>query len=126
VGSAARADRRVDPPHRTKNVSETGSVDDDRWLVINGRKWRRTDPVLDDALVARLKSHLGRGRSGVRTAKSAGDVDAVAGARRRVDLAKHGLGERGPYWWDSPEEDRIDRATQALAQLDALDQDIFT
>ena len=71
--------------------------------------------------MARLKSHLGRGRSGVRTANSAGDADAVAAARRRADLAKHGLGERGPYWWDSPEQERIDRATQALKQLDALD-----
>ncbi|MBF4635768.1 biopolymer transporter Tol [Agreia pratensis] len=102
-------------------MSETGSVDDDRWLVINGRRWRRTDPVLDDELVTRLKSHLGRGRSGVRTAKSAGDDEAVAAARRRTDLAKHGLGERGPYWWDCPEQDRIDRANQALRQLDSID-----
>jgi hypothetical protein len=101
-------------------MSETGSVDDDRWLVIDGRKWRRTDPVLDDTLVARLKSHLGRGRSGVRSAKSAGDDNAVAAARRRVDLAKHGLGERGPYWWDSPEQERIDRAKRILKELDAL------
>lgn len=101
-------------------MSETGSVDDDRWLVIDGRKWRRTDPVLGEALVARLKSHLGRGRSGVRSGKAAGDESAVAAARRRVDLAKHGLGERGPYWWDSPEQDRIDRATSTVDELDAL------
>ncbi|KQR19158.1 biopolymer transporter Tol [Agreia sp. Leaf335] len=102
-------------------MSETGSVDDAHWLVINGRKWRRTDPVLDDDTLARLKSHLGRGRSGVRTAKKAGDDEAVAAARRRTGLAKHGLGERGPYWWDSPEHDRIDRANDALRELDALD-----
>ena len=102
-------------------MSETGSVDDDRWLVINGRKWRRTDPVLDDDTLARLKSHLGRGRSGVRTAKKAGDDEAVAAARRRTGLAKHGLGERGPYWWDSPEQDRIERANDALRELDELD-----
>jgi hypothetical protein len=103
-------------------VSETVSVDDDRWMVINGRKWRRTDPVLDEGVVARLKSHLGRGRSGVRTAKKAGDDEAAASARRRTDLAKHGLGERGPRWWDSPEKDRIDRAAHALRELDALDE----
>jgi hypothetical protein len=102
-------------------MSETGSVDDDRWLVIDGRKWRRTDPVLDEQTLARLKSHLGRGRSGVRSAKASGDEDAVAAARRRTGLAKHGLGERGPYWWDSPEQDRLARATEALKQLDALD-----
>ncbi|SMG44420.1 biopolymer transporter Tol [Agreia pratensis] len=102
-------------------MSETGSVDDDRWLVINGRRWPRTDPVLDEALVERLKSHLGRGRSGVRAAKKTGDDEAVAAARRRTNLAKHGLGERGPSWWDSPEQDRIDRANEALNELDALD-----
>ena len=88
---------------------------------MNGRKWRRTDPVLDDDTLARLKSHLGRGRSGVRTAKKAGDDEAVAAARRRTGLAKHGLGERGPYWWDSPEQDRIERANDALRELDELD-----
>ena len=87
---------------------------------MNGRKWRRTDPVLDDDTLARLKRHLGRGRSGVRTAKKAGDDEAVAAARRRTGLAKHGLGERGPYWWDSPEQDRIDRANDALRELDEL------
>ena len=103
-------------------MSETGSVDDARWLVIAGRKWRRTDPVLDVEVVARLTSHLGRGRSGVRSAQRIGDDEAVAAARRRTDLAKHGLGERGPYWWDAPENDRIDRATRILKELDSLDE----
>jgi hypothetical protein len=103
-------------------MSETGSVDDDRWLVIDGRTWRRTDPVLDDETLARLKSHPGRGRSGVRSAKRAGDEAAVAAARQRTGIAKHGLGERGPYWWDSPEQERIDRANEAPKELDALDE----
>jgi hypothetical protein len=97
------------------------AAEDERWLVINGRKWRRTDPVLDDDLVAALKSHLGRGRSAVRGAKRSGDPDQLAAARWRSNLAKHGLGERGPYWWDEPEADRIDRARAALAELDASD-----
>lgn len=95
--------------------------DDERWLVINGRRWRKTDPALPGELVEELKSHLGRGRSGVRVAKSAGDAEAVAAARTRVGLAKHGLGERGPYWWESPVVDRIARARDALAELDGLD-----
>lgn len=95
--------------------------DDERWLVIDDRRWRRTDPSLPDEVVAALTSHLGRGRSGVRTAKRADDAEAVAAARRRVDLAKHGLGERGPVWWDDPEADRLERARAALRELDALD-----
>ena len=95
--------------------------DDERWMVINGRRWRRTDPGLPADIVEALKSHLGKGRSGVRVAKEAADDAATAFARQRVGLAKHGLGERGPYWWDEPVADRIARARDALEQLDALD-----
>ena len=70
--------------------------------------------------MAALKSHLGRGRSAVRHAK--GDEQAVAAARRRVDLAKHGLGERGPKWWESDERERLARARDAIADLDALER----
>ena len=100
-------------------MADDAALDDERWLVINGRRWRRTDPSLPAELVAALTSHLGRGRSGVRRAQ--GDPDALAAARRRVDLAKHGLGERGPYWWDEPEDERLRRARQALVELERLE-----
>lgn len=99
----------------------TEPTEDDRWLVVNGRRWRRTDPSLPTEVVDELKSHLGRGRSGVGRAKRAGDDDAEKAARRRVSLAKNGLGERGPRWWDEPEADRLARARQALDELRALD-----
>ncbi|MFC8682050.1 biopolymer transporter Tol [Microbacterium ureisolvens] len=98
-----------------------GEPDDDRWLVINGRRWRRTDPELPADIVAALKSHLGRGRSAVRVAKNDEDPDAATRARRRVGLAKHGLGERGEPWWEMTADDRLARAREALGQLDALD-----
>jgi hypothetical protein len=94
---------------------------DDRWLVVHGRRWPRTDPALPHDVVVALKSHLGRGRAAVRVATGGGDVDAVAAARRRVDLAKRGLGERGDRWWDMAEDARLARARDALAQLDAMD-----
>lgn len=87
--------------------------------MIDGRRWRRTDPSLPEDVVAALTSHLGRARSAVAAAGRAGDADALADARRRVSMAKHGLGERGPYWWDEPEGDRLARAREALASLDA-------
>lgn len=99
-------------------MADQSYTDDERWMVLNGRRWRRTDPCLPPDLVEALKSHLGRGRSGVRAAK--GDVDRVAAARRRLDVAKHGLGERGPYWWDGAEADRIGRARLALEELDRM------
>jgi hypothetical protein len=86
--------------------------------VIDGRRWRRTDPELADEVAASLRSHLGRARAAVRTAKKSGDEDALREARRRVGLAKRGLGERGPRWWEEPVADRRRRAADALQTLD--------
>lgn len=94
------------------------AADDERWLVIDGRRWRRTDPALPPEVVEALKSHLGRARSAVGAVMRRGDEDAVAAARRRVGIAKRGLGERGPYWWDEPVAARIQQAREALAELD--------
>jgi hypothetical protein len=93
-------------------------TDDERWLVVDGRRWRRTDPAIPEDELARLKSHLGRGRSGVRTAR--GDVE-LAATRRRTQLAKVGLGERGPRWWEQTEAERRERWESALDELDAHD-----
>lgn len=99
----------------------TEPSEDERWLVVNGRRWRRTDPSLPEEIVEALTSHLGKGRSAVRSAKKAEDSVALERARRRVGLAKHGLGERGPRWWDRDESDRIAQARDAIRQLDAMD-----
>ncbi|WP_130013489.1 2-polyprenylphenol hydroxylase [Serinicoccus sediminis] len=96
-----------------------GKGEDERWLVVDGRRWRRQDPSLPADVAARLLSHLGRGRSGVRALRRRGDDPAPA--RRRVDLAKHGLGERGDPWWEQDEQQRRERWELALRELDALD-----
>ena len=101
----------------------TEPEDDERWMVIDGRRWRRTDPALPDEIVQALTSHLGRARSAVGTSKRAGDADATAAARTRVGLAKAGLGERGPKWWESDVADRIARARDALEKLEKLESD---
>ena len=95
--------------------------DDERWLVIGGRRWRRQDPDLPDDVRDELLSHLGRGRSGVRTAKADGTEEQVAAARHRVNLAKHGLGERGDAWWEQTPAQRKARWDAALTDLRALD-----
>jgi hypothetical protein len=90
---------------------------DGRFIVVGGRRWRAADPELPDEVRAELQQHLGRARSAVRTTRAAGDADAEAAARRRVGLAKHGLGERGTPWWEQSAEDRERRWTRALADL---------
>jgi hypothetical protein len=93
--------------------------DDEKWLVVDGRRWRRTDPAIPDDALARLKSHLGRGRSGVRTARDDAELEAT---RHRTQLAKVGLGERGTPWWEQTGSQRRERWESALAELDALDE----
>ena len=90
----------------------------DRWMVIDGRRWRRTDPSLPHPLVEALQSQLGGARSAVRTAKRDGDDAALAAARERVGLAKRGLGERGDPWWQRPEQERLAQAEASLAELE--------
>jgi hypothetical protein len=98
----------------------TDETDEDgRWLVVDGRRWRRTDPALPEDMAAELRSHLGRARSAVRSAKRVDDDDAIAAARRRVGIAKRGLGERGPEWWLRPESERLEQARTALDELGA-------
>lgn len=92
--------------------------DEERWIVIGGRRWRRTDPALPTEVVEALKGHLGRARASVGAAKRSGDDERMATARRRVGLAKHGLGERGPRWWEEPVDERQARAREALEELD--------
>ena len=99
----------------------SGPTDDERFLVVDGRRWRRADPALPDDVREALLSHLGRGRSAVGRSSRAGDDEAVTRARRRVDLAKHGLGERGEPWWEQSATARRRRWQDALRELDALD-----
>jgi len=104
-----------DPPSESPTDFPT---EDEKWLVVDGRRWRRTDPMIPEAELARLKSHLGRGRSGVRTATTEAELEAT---RHRTQLAKVGLGERGPRWWEQSDAERRERWNAALTELDALD-----
>lgn len=93
-------------------------TDDGRYIIVRGRRWRASDPCLDESVAAALRSELGRARSALRTAR---DPEVVAAWRARVQLAKEGLGERGPAWWELSESDRTGRAEQRLQELGARD-----
>jgi hypothetical protein len=73
---------------------------DGRYFVVRGRLWRTSDPSLSEERRAQLVSDLMAARRDVGTARRSGDDEAERAARDRVDAAKHGLGERGPVWWD--------------------------
>ena len=92
-------------------------TEDGRYVVVDGRRWRTADPALPDDVRDRLLHHLGVARSGVRTAGRPGDEAAVTAARARVRLAKVGLGERGPAWWDQSDAERRARWDAALRAL---------
>lgn len=69
-------------------------TDDGRYVVVDGRRWRATDPGIPETLRAELVAELMDARRAVR---SEGDA-----ARHRVQDAKVALGERGEPWWEEP------------------------
>lgn len=83
--------------------------DDGHHVVIDGRRWRATDPHIPERLKAELVSELMAARRAVRT-----EGDAV---RHRVQDAKVALGERGDEWWDPTDEGRRARLVAALRTL---------
>jgi hypothetical protein len=90
-------------------------TDDERWLVVDGRRWRRQDPSLPEDVAAELRSHLGRARSAI--GRAGRDGTDPAPHRARVQAAKVGLGERGTPWWDQTAEERRHRWETALTEL---------
>jgi len=93
-------------------------TEDGRWIVVDGRRWRRQDPALPEDVAARLLSHLGRARAAVRAARADGTDAELRAVRDRVGLARLGLGERGTPWWEQTPAERETRWTDALARLD--------
>lgn len=83
---------------------------DGRYLVIDGRRWRASDPGIPELLRTELVAELMAARRAVR---SEGDA-----ARHRVQDAKVALGERGEPWWeDTTAAGRADRMAAAFAAL---------
>ncbi|GAA4777107.1 hypothetical protein GCM10023200_07370 [Actinomycetospora chlora] len=89
-------------------------TDDGRYVVIDGRRWRATDPAIPEGDAAVLRRWLMAARRDVGTTKRAADGDGESAARARVHAAKTALGERGPAWWDQTDEERRARWTEGL------------
>lgn len=82
---------------------------DGRYLIVNGRRWRATDPAIPETLRQELVNELMAARRLVRT-----DPDH---ARPRVQDAKVALGERGDPWWEPTEQGRRARLASAVRAL---------
>ena len=81
---------------------------DGRHVVIEGRRWRATDPAIPEARRAELTRALMAWRREVRRTKGTQDE---ARARAGVQAAKVALGERGVPWWEQSEPERQERWT---------------
>ena len=85
-------------------------------MLIDGRRWRRSDPAIPEPLRVELVGELMDAR---REVKSAGDDERrMAAARGRVQDAKVALGERGEPWWEPASE--AGRASRLRAAMLAL------
>lgn len=69
-----------------RRVPETTA--DGRWIVVDGRRWRATDPAIPEADASRLRRWLMAARRDVGTTKRAGDEDGERRARERVHAAQ--------------------------------------
>ncbi|MEV6624102.1 hypothetical protein AB0M83_39475 [Amycolatopsis sp. NPDC051106] len=77
---------------------------DGRYIIVNGRRWRATDPEIPDDVRDRLQKHL-------MAARRVQD-------RARTQVAKVALGERGEPWWEQTSAQRRERWERGLAELD--------
>lgn len=99
-------------------MTDSDIDDADRYFVVRGRRWRKTDPSIPPALNKQLVRELMSARRAVKTAKSEDDDEAMVRARARVSDAKHSLGERGRPWWEKPTSESL--KTRLRATIRAL------
>ena len=88
---------------KNKHPSTPERTPDGRYIIVNGRRWRASDPRLDPDVRQRLVDDLMDARRDLARARHSGDAALEADARGRVQRAKVALGERGTPWWERPE-----------------------
>jgi Protein of unknown function (DUF3253) len=81
----------------------TERTPDGRHIVVDGRRWRASDPGIPDGLRAELVAELMAARR-IRQ-------------RARVQDAKVALGERGEPWWEPTEKGQRNRLAAAVRTL---------
>lgn len=76
---------------------------DGRYIVVDGRRWRATDPAIPEGRRDELTRVLMAWRREVRRTKGTADEPRV---RAGVHAAKVALGERGTPWWEQSDAER--------------------
>ena len=93
-------------------MSDPETTPDGRYVVIKGRRWRATDPVIPEERRDELTRVLMAWRREVRRTKGTAEESA---ARAGVQAAKVALGERGqPPWWEQSDKERRARWSTAV------------
>ncbi|MFB8103245.1 MULTISPECIES: hypothetical protein [unclassified Streptomyces] len=103
----------ADQPERTP---------DGRYIVVNGRRWRATDPEIPEDIAAGLRRHLMAARRAIAASHRNADPAAEKRARSRVHAAKVALGERSTAWWEQSLAERRRRWETGAAELDATQE----
>ncbi len=76
---------------------------DGRYVVVDGRRWRATDPAIPQDRREELTRALMAWRREVRRTRG---TDEERTARAGVHAAKVALGERGTAWWEQSDRQR--------------------
>lgn len=85
-------------------MSEPVKTEDGHYVVINGRRWRATDPAIPEDRRAELTRILMAWRRDVRRTRG---TDEEPTSRAGVNATKIALGERGsPPWWEQTDAQR--------------------
>jgi hypothetical protein len=95
-------------------VSGPATTDDGRYFIIDGRRWRATDPSIPEDRRIELVGILMAWRREVRRVKGTAQEPV---ARAGVQAAKVALGERGsPPWWEQTDQQRRARWQAQVAE----------
>ncbi len=94
-------------------MSEPEHTPDGRYVVVDGRRWRATDPAIPAARREELQQRLMAWRREVRRTKG---TDGERAARDGVQAAKVALGERGTPWWEQSDAQRRARWEAEVSQ----------
>ena len=100
ASAAKKTARKTGAAKASAGKPRVEKVDGGRYVLIDGRRWRATDPSIPEEERRRLVSELMRARRDVGSALRARDERAESEARARVNRAKVALGERGAKWWE--------------------------